>query len=198
MNQYHLHPETKFQNGDYLDCGFTERRHVLTVGIEHIGKEANRLEEQWFLGADDEAQVSYVALLDKNLAGRRENLIKAHQQHGLNALAVTSAVSPRHVSRVLRAQVVPSRNIADRILKGIQRLGQAADEKAMAVARLRIRAAAFGLRRLAKAAGMDPSNLSQMLRGSRVLRDDMRRKLEALLNGTDRRAKTPCDSGEYL
>src|SRR5206468_1321088 len=38
LSQYHLHPEAKFQNGDYADSGFTERRHVVAVGIEHIGK----------------------------------------------------------------------------------------------------------------------------------------------------------------
>jgi len=59
LNQYHLHPEAKFQNGDYSDFGFTQRRHVVAVGIEYIGKETNRLEEQWFLGINDDAQISY-------------------------------------------------------------------------------------------------------------------------------------------
>lgn len=43
--QYHLSPESKFANADYLDRGRTERRHVLATGIALIGKEANRIDQ---------------------------------------------------------------------------------------------------------------------------------------------------------
>ncbi len=46
LAQYYLHPEAKFQNGDYLDSGVTRRRHIFATVVEHIGKEANRWEEQ--------------------------------------------------------------------------------------------------------------------------------------------------------
>ena len=59
LSQYHLHPETKFANGDYLDVGRTERRHIQVVAIDRIGKEANRWEEQLYLGEDPEAQIVY-------------------------------------------------------------------------------------------------------------------------------------------
>jgi len=36
--QYHLSPEHKFANGDYLDRGRTERRHVVATGVAWIGK----------------------------------------------------------------------------------------------------------------------------------------------------------------
>lgn len=49
---YHLHPEAKFLNADYTDCGETLRHHVLVDGLHHIGKEANRWEEQVYLGED--------------------------------------------------------------------------------------------------------------------------------------------------
>lgn len=41
LAQFHLHPEDKFLNGDYLDRGRTERRHVIASGVRLIGKEAN-------------------------------------------------------------------------------------------------------------------------------------------------------------
>jgi hypothetical protein len=47
--QYPLHPETKFLNGAPYDRGPTRRRHIDVVGINCIGKEANRWEEQWHL-----------------------------------------------------------------------------------------------------------------------------------------------------
>jgi hypothetical protein len=61
LAQYHVSPESKFQNGDFLDSGRTERRHILVTGISHIGKEANRWEEQFFTGVDEEAQIEYGA-----------------------------------------------------------------------------------------------------------------------------------------
>ena len=57
--QYHLHPEGKFAVADYLDRGATVRRHVAVTASEHIGKEANRWEEQFYLGEDSEAQIVY-------------------------------------------------------------------------------------------------------------------------------------------
>ncbi len=59
LAQYHLHPEAKFHNGDYLDCGVTQRRHIRAMVTEYIGKEANRWEEQLHLGLDLDAQTEY-------------------------------------------------------------------------------------------------------------------------------------------
>jgi DNA polymerase family B len=59
LAQYHLRPESKFLNGDFFDRGRTERRHVIALQILHIGKEANRWEERYFLGPDDEAEIEY-------------------------------------------------------------------------------------------------------------------------------------------
>ena len=59
LAQYHLRPESKFLNGDFCDRGRTERRHVITTQIVHIGKEANKWEEQHFLGEDEDAEVEY-------------------------------------------------------------------------------------------------------------------------------------------
>lgn len=43
--QYHLSSEDKFDNGQFLDRGRTERRHVVSTGLALIGKEANRVGE---------------------------------------------------------------------------------------------------------------------------------------------------------
>lgn len=59
LAQYHLHSETKFLNGDYLNTDKTQRRHIIVKAIQHIGKEANKWEEQFFTGMDDEAQIEY-------------------------------------------------------------------------------------------------------------------------------------------
>jgi hypothetical protein len=45
LAQYHVSPEHKFENGDYLDRGRTERRHVVATAFVWIGKEANQVGE---------------------------------------------------------------------------------------------------------------------------------------------------------
>jgi hypothetical protein len=60
LAQYHLHPEAKFEDGDYLDSGSLRRCHVAPLGpIGNIGKEANLWEQQAFTGADPTAQIHY-------------------------------------------------------------------------------------------------------------------------------------------
>jgi len=45
LAQYHLSYEGKFVNGQFLNKGRTERRHVMATGLTLIGKEANRVAE---------------------------------------------------------------------------------------------------------------------------------------------------------
>jgi hypothetical protein len=45
LAQYHLSCEDKFEHGQFLDRGRTERRHVIATGIIWIGKEANQVGE---------------------------------------------------------------------------------------------------------------------------------------------------------
>jgi hypothetical protein len=45
LAQYHLSPEAKFENGQFLDRGRTERRHIVATGFVWIGKEANHVGE---------------------------------------------------------------------------------------------------------------------------------------------------------
>ena len=59
LARYHLHSESKFENGDSFDRGLTKRRHVQAVALEYIGKEANRWEEQFYLGEIPGAQIEY-------------------------------------------------------------------------------------------------------------------------------------------
>ena len=43
LAQYYISPESKTANGQVLDRGPTERRHVVATGLVLIGKEANRV-----------------------------------------------------------------------------------------------------------------------------------------------------------
>lgn len=60
LAQYHLRPESKFLNADFLDSGTTQRRHVKVQAIINIGKEANRWEEQSHIAAyEAEPEIGY-------------------------------------------------------------------------------------------------------------------------------------------
>jgi hypothetical protein len=50
--RYHLHPETKFQGGDLDQRGPLTRRHVFALARQSIGKEADNIEENEFIGED--------------------------------------------------------------------------------------------------------------------------------------------------
>jgi len=110
--QYHLHPETKFLNGDYVDRGVTSRRYVHVASIRNIGKEANEWEEQFYLGFDEDDQVDY-GLARKGAKGFLRALrtdIKA--AGGQRHLARASGVSRRTIERLVRGDTIRPRTLA--------------------------------------------------------------------------------------
>jgi hypothetical protein len=63
--RYHLHPETKFQGGDFDQRGPLKRRHVFALAQQLIGKEADDIEENEFIGEDAEPTDYGVQLNDR-------------------------------------------------------------------------------------------------------------------------------------
>ncbi|MGI8403836.1 MAG: hypothetical protein ACR2OE_03550, partial [Thermomicrobiales bacterium] len=123
LNQYHLHPETKFAHGDYLDAGPTERRHIQVMSIERIGKEANRWEEQLHLGNDPEAQIIYGT--DDESRERTIAFIRnVADQVGRKTLAEAAGVSVRETAAILRGERRPTASTLDRLKRS------ASDQKA--------------------------------------------------------------------
>jgi hypothetical protein len=117
LAQYHLHPETKFENGEYLDSGPTRRRHVRPLGpIGHIGKEANRWEEQFFLGANPETQVVY-GIGAHDAAAYADRVRSDVRACGVRPVSREAGVSVGQVSKFLTGLVRPS----IRVLRGIDR-----------------------------------------------------------------------------
>jgi hypothetical protein len=98
LAQYHLHPEAKFLNGDYLDRGPTKRRYVHVTAIRAIGKEANRWEEQLYLGLDPKAQIEY-EMTEDGVAAVRARVRAGARAYGQRRLAVEARV-PRERIRL--------------------------------------------------------------------------------------------------
>ena len=89
LAQYHLHPEAKFLGGDYVDTGELQRRHIEVAYVEHIGKEANRWEEQFHLGEDPQAQVVY------GQSGRQEARLSREVRKSIRASGRAAGTAER-------------------------------------------------------------------------------------------------------
>jgi hypothetical protein len=116
LAQYHLHPEAKFFHGDYVDVGPTRRRHIRVVSIQHIGKEANRWEEQLHLGNDPEAQIVYGS--DEHDRERMIAFLRTVADRvGRRALAEAAGVSVRETAAILRGERQPTARMLGRLVR---------------------------------------------------------------------------------
>ncbi|MDX2503276.1 MAG: hypothetical protein QNL62_02180, partial [Gammaproteobacteria bacterium] len=124
LAQYHLHPETKFLNGDYLDQGKTERRHVVVQSIQYIGKEANKLEEQVFIGVDSNAQVMYGSSKES-----LDTILQSIDKYGIKRMAVTAKISVRHVHNIYHRKTIAKEKTLAKLLFAVIILNNTSDSK---------------------------------------------------------------------
>jgi hypothetical protein len=99
---YHLHPESKFLNGDYLDRGVTRRRYVHATAIRNIGKEANEWEEQFYTGFDEDEQIDYGLTPKGSKQFLRTSRAKVRAAGGQRKLARETGISRRTVSQFMK------------------------------------------------------------------------------------------------
>ncbi|WP_439575950.1 hypothetical protein [Phreatobacter sp.] len=182
LAQYHLRPEMKFQNGDYLDRGLTIRRNVEVAGIRHIGKEANRLEEQYFMGLQPDAQVNYglgrLGLTE--LLSEVRNMVRAL---GQRRVAADLGISRGCVGKLCKGDfeaIAPQ--VLNAIERGIPRLRTVLLEKNQRTRSLRqmVKSAIddVGLSAAAKWLGSDPSNLRKFATGLRDMSEEQMTRVE--------------------
>ena len=119
--QYHLHPEAKFHNGDYLDSGVASRRHIVATAVEHIRKETNRWEEQFYVGLDHEAQTDY-GLAPEDAERILDGLRVACEQLGQRAVAKTVSMALRDVSAFVKGKREPTPSMLTKLYRMVPRL----------------------------------------------------------------------------
>jgi len=167
--QYHLHPETKFLNGDYIDIGTTQRRHIKVASIQNIGKEANKWEEQFFTGFDKDAQIEY-GIDAKQKIKMTKDILVAIKLYGAKQIAVNSKISERHILNISKNK----KDISEKTLlklynasKHIENSTLDIKNKLNIIIKI-IKKNNISNIQLAKLINIDPSNLSKILNGKRL------------------------------
>jgi hypothetical protein len=121
LADYHLHPETKFLNGEYVDRGPTVRRHIHVSGVRYIGKEANRWEEQFYLGRDPEAQIEYDGGPEATEQAR-VRICEGAAAFGQRRLARASGVAREQLRAILKGEAQPRPKTVAKLLAAITAL----------------------------------------------------------------------------
>jgi plasmid maintenance system antidote protein VapI len=168
LAQYHLHPETKFLNGDYVDTGITQRRHIRVKSIQHIGKEANKWEEQFFTGFNPDAQIEY-GMCAEQKAEMIETVLKAINTHGVKPMADISKLSQRHVLNINKDKTNLSENALLKLYSAAKTLENTntKENELRELIRNTIKENNISIRQLAANIGIEPSNLSKLISGKR-------------------------------
>ncbi|MFL6691239.1 MAG: hypothetical protein ACJ8IR_13815, partial [Alphaproteobacteria bacterium] len=164
------HPEAKFLNGDRAERGPTQRRHIVVRSVRHIGKEANRLDDQLAMGTDPSAQVEFGDGRD-SLRLRMAAIKTAVKTFGPVAVAQAANISRQHLFAITQGTSAPSENILTRVEKSLSALRRERDQELAttmsAVIKLKKLAEQGGLRRLAATLEFSRGHLSRVISGIR-------------------------------
>jgi hypothetical protein len=184
LAQYHLHPDSKFLHAGHFDCGLTQRRHIIVAHVQHIGKEADSLEEQLELGSDPDAVIEYGA----GREGREFPLRRLSADispANLSRLAVASGISRQWLADIRDGERIPKRSTVKKVGMGLRHLQLGVTDRIRERDTLLLRAKAecrrIGLRQFASKLGLDHSTLAQVLSGKRVPSQSLTQRLERLL-----------------
>jgi transcriptional regulator with XRE-family HTH domain len=168
---YPFRAENKFLNGRPFDSGHTERRHILATSINLIGKEADRMDEEYVLGVRGELAIDYGGDPAEG-ARAAAQLRKAIVVHGKSVIASATGVSRGTLAKIERGDRAKTNVAPQRIFEALRRINylRAAKQTAHDAELVRIKlivASEGGIRSAARRLQTDPSNLSKRLRKNR-------------------------------
>ena len=157
LAQYHISPESKFLNADFLDRGTTQRRHVRMATVLHVGKEAHDWERQAILGLSADSEIAYgVAAAD--LAEKLQAMIA---EFGEAECRKALAISGRDLTALVTESSLPTQSsVAKAVEAGLPQAisGCAAfrRERQDQLHRLQAAIESHGLRHTARKMEVDP------------------------------------------
>jgi hypothetical protein len=183
LAQYHLHPEDKFLNGDFLDRGTTIRRHVRVTEIEYIGKESNKWEDQYYFGFDADEEIHYGT--KPTDAGSLLKAIRAIvDAQGLRTTALQFRVSRSKLSKLLENELAGCttaflQRISRIVVTINSKLNQENRQNAALTKLANAEIRKIGLAEFARRLGFNSSNLAKMVSGKRSLSGSLQELLKA-------------------
>ena len=182
--RYHLHPETKFQGGESDQRGPLKRRHVFALAQQSIGKEADNIEENEFIGEDADPPHYGVELTDR--AAIAAAVFDVQKRYGISdRRLLDEAKVSHHTLTGLRE----CKRIADtslmKLFRSAEALRQEADpigaakEKALTELR-RLKEKVGGRNKLAKQLGVTGPYIGRVLSGEKPMTEELAERLARL------------------
>jgi hypothetical protein len=166
LAQYHISPESKFLNGDYMDRGTTQRRHIRMASVVHIGKESHDWERQAMIGRNADSEIAYGVSSDDIADKLRDFVAEYGAAQAANALGISKVRLATLMSGAqFSGSVKLAKSVAARLPSAIGRVENLRDERDHELQRLRKLVQLHGLRGAAQLLGVDPSNLRRRFRG---------------------------------
>ena len=167
LAQYHLQPESKFLNGNFIDRGTTLRRHVEMTETNHIGKESHDWERKAMIGLSVNSEIGYgIAAgecreLTKKL---REFMAECGERKAAAMLGISvsrlkgfaSGAETREIDRLARA-------VATKLPAALVLRAKLSHDRQAALHSLNEEVNRDGLRTIARRMGIDASNLRRKL-----------------------------------
>lgn len=160
LADYHLNTESKFQNGGRFDHGRTERRFIDVLSVVYIGKEADRLEEAFFLSVNTD--IEYLPS-PEGRAALIEEITAAIRKFGRSNFETATGLAPSHLSTIVNGAGTLTARTRARFASAITMLTEEADARGRLFALARAEVERMGLRPFAREVGEDPSNLRRAL-----------------------------------
>lgn len=166
---YPYRPEAKFGNGDAFDTGRTERVYVDACEVRFIGKEADRWEEEYFLGLRrGELAVEYGG--DPVKGGLAfDQLRSAMAAFGKSEVSRASGIARGTLAKIEAGKPATTPVPLDAVIAAVATLNRGRTEAQLRADREKARLRDLvmelgGLRKAARSLGIDGSNLSKRLR----------------------------------
>jgi hypothetical protein len=179
--RYHLHPETKFQGGDFDQRGPLKRRHVFALAQQSIGKEADNIEKSEIIQEEAEPPHYGVELTDRTaiaaavfdiqkryvISDRKlldEAKVSHHTLAGLREgkrIANVSLMKLFRAAETLRQEADPIAAAMDKALKELRRLKEKVG----------------GRNKLADLLGVSRPHIGRVLKGEKPMTEELARKL---------------------
>lgn len=171
LASYHIQPESKFLNADYVDSGVTLRRHVEMIGVHHIGKESHDWERQATIGLNAESDIEYgLSGDDRGELGRMLEGFIAEFGEATTAKALGVRLTKLRALLGSRegANSTTVQALVARVPRAMQLCKKLRADRRQELQRLRELVDLNGLRQAARQLGVDPSNLRRSLSRSKA------------------------------